>query len=478
MTPDPVAPYDRPTPRRGLEVNLRIVIIGAGEIGSNLARSLSADHDVVVVDILEQAISTLADELDVETRLGSGADPELLRSLGLDRTELFIAVTDADETNMMAVSIASQYLPKDATRIGRIRNRAYLADPSLHARFGLDIVINPEGLLADKIRRLLEIPGAYDVLQFEGGRVVVVAFRVRAGGPLDGQTVAKLAEHRSRLDFVIGALLRPPGPGGNRQKVIIPGGNDVLAAGDLAYFVTLRERLDDLCAWIRPDEQAARSVLVAGGGENSIRIAEVLSEAGFRTRLMIPKEMQAREASERLERATVLHADCTELEDLADILAEGIDTYVAASKSEAVNVLTAMMARKLGTQRTVTVTQRFDFMRMIKSVHDGVVLNPFDIAAAQVLRAIHNLKVLDVHLFAGEDAEALELVVPKGSPLVEVPLKDARFPKGSLATLIIRDGEIRIPRGGDTIQAGDRMVVFCRRGSMGALERLMDPDLK
>ncbi|MBM4355173.1 MAG: hypothetical protein FJ109_15555, partial [Deltaproteobacteria bacterium] len=342
---------------------VRVVIIGAGEIGSNLARSLSADHDVVIVDIDEHAVSTLGDELDVEIRIGSGADPEVLRSAGLDRTSLFIAVTEADETNMMAVSIASQYLPRDATRIGRIRNRAYLADPALHERFGVDVVINPEGLLADKIRRLLEIPGAHDVLLFEDGRVIVVAFRVRPQGPLAGQTVAKLAEQRNRIGFVIGALLRPPGPGGSRQKVIIPGGNDEIQAGDLAYFVTLRERLDDLCAWVRPDESASRSVLVAGGGETSIRIAEVLSEAGFQTRLMIPKEGQAKEASERLERATVLKGDCAELEDLADMLAEGVDTYVAASKSEAVNVLTAMMARRLGTPRTVTVTQRYDLMR-------------------------------------------------------------------------------------------------------------------
>ncbi|MBM4355753.1 MAG: hypothetical protein FJ109_18510 [Deltaproteobacteria bacterium] len=111
-------------------------------------------------------------------------------------------------------------------------------------------------------------------------------------------------------------------------------------------------------------------------------------------------------------------------------------------------------------------------------MHDGVVLNPFDIAAAQVLRAVHNLKVLDVHLFAGEDAEALELVAPQRSPLVGVPLRDARFPKGSLATLVVREGEILIPHGGDSLQAGDRVVVFCRRGSMGALERLMDPDAR
>ncbi|MBM4371335.1 MAG: NAD-binding protein, partial [Deltaproteobacteria bacterium] len=233
-----------------------------------------------------------------------------------------------------------------------------------------------------------------------------------------------------------------------------------------------------LCAWLRPGQQPSRSVLVGGGGELSVRIAEVLSEAGFHTRLMIPKAEQAREASERLEKALVLHADCTNLEELADLLGEGADTYVAASKSEAVNVLTAMMARRMGASRTLTVTGRYDFMRMIKSVHEGVVLNPYDIAAAQVLRAIHNVKVLDVHLFAGEDAEALELVVPPSSPVVEVPLREARFPKGSLVTVIVRDGEIRIPRGGDALQAGDRVVVFCRRGSVGALERLVNPSLR
>jgi len=260
-----------------------------------------------------------------------------------------------------------------------------------------------------------------------------------------------------------------------RQKVIIPWGKDTVQAGDLVYFVTRKDAMSDLCGWIQADARRARSVLVGGGGENSIRIAEVLSEAGYKTRLMIPKPDQARTASERLERALVLNTDCADLEDLADIVSDGVDTYVAASKSEAVNVLTAMMARRLGTPRTLTVTKRFDFMRMIKSVHDGVVLNPFDIAAAQVLKAIHNVKVLDVHLFAGEDAEAFELVAPERSPILGVPLKDAGLPKGSLVALIVRDGELRIPHGGDAIQAGDRVLVFCRRGTVPALERMVVP---
>ena len=458
---------------------MKVVIIGAGEIGSNLARSLSSSHqEVVVVDVDEKRIAALEDGLDVETLLGSGADPGILKAAGLDRASLFIAVTDRDETNLMAVSIASRHLPADAKCIARLRDRVYLEDHDLHERFGLDVVINPEGLLAEKIRRIMDIPGAHDVLEFEEGRVVVVAFRARHKGPLCGKTVALLGKQRSRLDFVIGAILRPPGAGGIRQKVIIPRGSDTIAAGDLIYFVTRKEGLQDLCAWVRPEAQRSRSVLVGGGGENSIRIADVLSRAGYKTRLMIPNPDQARAAAERLERAMVLNADCTELEDLADILSEGVDTYVAASKSEAVNVLTAMMASKLGTARTLTVTKRFNFMRMIKSVHDGVVLNPFDIAAAQVLRAIHNVKVLDVHLFAGEDAEAFELVAPAKSPILGVPLQDAKFPKGSLAALIVRNGELLIPHGRDSIQAGDRVVVFCRRGVVGALERLFDPRLR
>ena len=458
---------------------MRVVIIGAGEIGSNLARSLSASHkEVVVIDVDGQRIAMLEDGLDVETLQGSGADPRVLREAGLDRASLFIAVTDRDETNMMAASIASQYLPANAKCIARIRDRVYLEDPKLHERFGLNEVINPEGLLAEKIRRVMDIPGAHDVLEFEEGRVIVVAFRARTNGPLCGKAVSQLGKQRSNIDFVIGAILRPPGPGGMRQKVIIPRGSDTIQAGDLVYFVTHKDALSKLCTWICPDARPARSVLVGGGGENSIRIAEVLSEAGYRTRLMVPKPDQAHAASERLEKAQVLNADCAALEDLANILADGIDTYVAASKSEAVNALTAMMARRLGTNRTFTVTNRFEFMRMIKSVHDGVVLNPFDIAAAQVLRAIHNIKVLDVHLFAGEDAEAFELVAPQKSPILGVPLKDARLPKGSLAALIVRDGEILIPHGGDTIQAGDRVVVFCRRGTVAALERLVEPRLR
>lgn len=458
---------------------MKILIIGAGEVGFNLARHLSqSKHEVVVIEADPLRCALLSDAMDVVSLNGSGADPVVLKEAGPEGVDLLIAVTDSDETNMMASLMASTYLPKHAVTMARIRNRKYLSDPEVQQRFRVDVVINPEELLSDKLLNLLTIPGARDILQFEKGEVQVIAYQARANGPLAGKTLHQIAKVRGDLEFVIGAIIRPPQAGQTRHKVIIPGGKDTIHEGDVVYFVIQRQVLESLSRWLRPEMEKPRSILIGGGGDLSIHIAETLSNAGYKTRLMIQKPEMAEKASLLLDKAIVLLADCSELDQLATLLDEGVDVYVAASKSEAVNVLTAMVARKLGTPRTIVVTQRFDFMKMIKNVHDGVVLNPFELAAAHVVRYLHQMKVLEVNMFAGEDAEALELVLPEDSPLVGTQIKDARFPKGTLVGLIVRDGQYIIPNGAVRIEHNDRILFFCRSASVSALERLVSPRFK
>jgi trk/ktr system potassium uptake protein len=458
---------------------VKILIIGAGEVGFNLARHLSqSNREVITIEASANRCAVLEEAMDVVTLQGSGADPVVLKEAGLGNVDLLVAVTDSDETNMMAVLMASTWLPNHAITMARIRDRKYISDPQVKAKFNIDVVINPEGVLADKLIKLLSIPGARDILQFENGEIQVVAYLARRGGPLDGKTVSAVAKAHKDNDFVIGAITRHGHDFNSAEKVIIPTGKDEIKVGDLVYFLAHDKAHDALNQWLRPELNKPKSILIGGGGELSIHLADELSKVGYTTRLMLPTPAKAAKASQRLSKALVLQADCADLEVLATLLNEGADVYIAASKSEAVNVLTAMVARKMGTPRTIVITQRFDFIKMIKTVHDGVVLNPFELAAAHVMRCLHQMKVLEVNIFAAEEAEALELVPQADSPLVGKYLKDAKLPKGTLVGLIIREGEHIIPKGNVQIKENDRLLFFSRTGSLRALEKMVAPRFK
>ena len=458
---------------------MKVVVVGAGQVGANLAGYLSqARKQVVVIEADPEKCAELEGELDVNVIQGSATKPGVLRLAGLADADLFIAVTDSDETNMMTVYMASEYLPERATTMARIRNADYLADASVKRRFNIDVVIDPEALLTGKVLRILFIPGAKDVLLFEDGKIFVVAFRAAAGGKLVGKPLWKLAREFQDMQIMVGAILRRSPDSNMGHKVVIPGGKDVIRAGDLVYFLATRQALDALVALQGEHTRPARSILIGGGDELSVKLADALSNAGYTTRVMIGDPKLAEDAANRLEKAIVIQADPSELDVLETILAEGVDTFVAACKEEALNIITAQIARKLGVSRAVVVTRDADFMRLVRAVDADIVLNPFELAASYVLRKVHQVDVLEVNLFAGEDAEAFEFVPPEKSPVLGKPLKNVKFPKGTLIAMIFRGDATIIPRGDDTIKSDDRVIVFCRCGSVPALERLFKPGFR
>jgi len=455
---------------------VKVVVVGAGQVGANLAGYLSqAGKQVVVIEADALKCAELEAELDVNVIKGSATQPGILKRAGLSEVDLFIAVTDSDETNMMTVYMASEYLPERATTMARIRNADYLTDTSVKRRFNIDVVIDPEALLTGKVLRILFIPGAKDVLLFEEGKVFVVALRAAAGGVLVEKPLWKLAREFEGMQIMVGAILRHSPDSKTGHKVVIPGGKDVIRAGDLVYFLATREALDSLVSLQGEDRRPARSILIGGGDALSIKLAEALSTAGYTTRVMIGDLKLAEAAADQLERAIVIQADPGELDVLETLLAEGVDTFIASCKEEALNIITAQIARKLGVSRAIVVTRDADFMRLVRAVDSDVVLNPFELAASYVLRKVHQVDVLEVNLFAGEDAEAFEFVPPANSPVLGKPLKNVKFPKGTLIAMIFRGDATIIPRGDDTIEPDDRVIVFCRSGSVQALERLFKP---
>lgn len=460
--------------QRSSGAQVKVIIVGAGQVGFNLAGYLSsAGKDVVVIEPNAQKCKALDDAFDVVVVNGSGTSPKVLAAAGLADAHLFVAVTASDETNLMTVMMASDYLPADATKMARLRSPEYLEDEALRQQFKVDVVVNPEVVLARKILRILSMPGACDVLSFEGGKVDVSAFRAQKEWPIINRSLVELSRDHGNLDIMVGAILRGPASALGRQRVIIPDGRTTIQEDDIVYFLTKAESTANLAAIGVMAGRPGRSVVLGGGGELSIFLAEMISQAGYTTRILIGDPEEARRAAERLTKAIVLQADPSHIEVLAEILEEGVDTYIAACSEEAVNVLTAAMAQKLGVARSIVVTQSAAMKRLIKAIDLTIVLNPFDLAAAFVLRNIHQVDVLEANLLAGEDAEAFEFIPPANAPILDKPLKHAHFPSGTLVAMIVRGNEVIIPRGADVIRPGDRVIVLCRRGSVPALEKLL-----
>lgn len=453
---------------------MKVVIVGAGQVGYNLARYLSsAGKEVVVIELDAAKCRKLDDAFDVVVVRGSGTSPNALAQAGLGNAALFVAVTASDETNLMTVMMAADYLPEGATKMARLRSREYLDDENLRRQFKVDVVVNPEVVLGRKLLRILSLPGACDVLSFEEGKVDVAAFKATRDWPITDRTLQQISRDHGHLDIMVGAILRGQAGVLGRQKVIIPDGNTTIKEGDMVYFLTKAESTANLAKIGVMEGRSARSVVIGGGGGLSIYLAELLSEAGYTTRILIGDPAVARAAAERLPRAIVLQADPSHIEVLGEILEEGPDTYIAACPEEAVNVLTAALAQKLGVARSIVVTQQSAMVHLIKAIDLNIVLNPFDLAAAFVLRNIHQVDVLEANLLAGEDAEAFEFIPPDNAPILDKPLSQAHFPSGTLVAMIVRDGNVIIPRGSDCITRGDRVIVLSRRGSVPALERLI-----
>jgi trk system potassium uptake protein TrkA len=376
----------------------------------------------------------------------------------------------------MAVALASDYLPATATKMARVRSRVYRENPDLLKRFHVDVVVSPEVVLAQRILRILNYPGARDVMAFEQGKVDVIAFRARKEWPILNRELRDLAAQFGKLDVIVGTILRRSQFGRGSQKVLIPGGKDTIQEGDLVYFLTHSQNTESLRELGVLRGEQPRTIVIGGGSEVAVDLAEVLSHAGYSTRLLVPDGERARAASNRLEKVVVLHADPADFEFLGDLLEEGVDTYISACGNDAITVLTALLAEKLGVTRSIVVTGSSEMSRLIKAIDMDSVLNPFELAASFVMKQLHQVEVLEVNLFAGQDAEAFEFIAPAHSPMLGIPLKNSRFPSGSLVAMIGRGDRVIIPRGDDTLEAGDRAIVFCRAGSVPAVERWVKGD--
>ena len=444
---------------------MRIVIVGAGEVGYGLAQALSARHEITVIDISAAATDRL-EKLDVEVVVGNATSADVLGQAGTERAEIFIACTGLDEVNIVACGMANQ-LGSPQT-ICFVTREDFLqktgAQDSLKL-FGINRVIWPEAQLAEDIERVVAIPGAIDAEEFAGGAVRLLEYRLDPGSPLLGKPLAG-------LPFPPGTLIAAVSRG---DTFFIPRGDTLLTAGDKVVVMGTAAEMNEVQRTIVPNGGSARqSVTIIGGGDVGLRLAERIDRLhGVQLRVIERDPERGAMLAARLKRALVLQGDGT---DLALLEAEDIgrsDVLVSVIDNDEKNLLASLLGRQLGVRRIITRVSRLDNRRLFERVGVDVALSARGAAIASVLHQIEGGQASLLAVLEEGEGRILEFEAPPG--FHGKTLRDLTLPRDSIVGTILRGGTAIVPRGTDRLAAGDRLLVFSTRTAADAVRTFFTP---
>jgi len=445
---------------------MRVIIVGAGEVGYQIAKFLCAEGiDVVVVDKDKGKLNRIAEELDVATIEGEGGDPSALKEAEADRADILLAVTNSDETNMIACLLAKAMfnIPR---KIARIRTPDYFYNKSLLSKENLDInpAISPELEVAKAIIRLLEIPFAADVEDFEDGTVKVIGFKVTGKAHLIGKSLKELGT-TTHQKFLIGLIER-------EDKTIIPSGSDVIMEGDIIYLPMKRAELMDEAAFLGVSTKPAKKIMILGGGRVGYYIASTL-EGKADIKIIEKDAGRCEYLSKYLGKSLILRGDGVDQKLLLEENIDDMDVFVAVSNNEELNIMASLLAKKLGAGKSITIVNKTDYIPLAYSLGLQAVLSPRLITASSILRYVRRGDILSLTEIAEGKAEIIEARVGKTSLLIGKALKDKRLPKNSLIGTIIRGEEIIIPSGRDIVLRGDKLIIFALREAIKEVEKIL-----
>lgn len=451
---------------------MKIVIVGAGEVGFQIAGRLARENkEVVVIDKDPDAIRRLS-EIDVQALAGSGGSPVVLEEAGIMDAEILLAVTDSDEINLVACLMADIMSPS-TKKLARIRDADY---DTFHERMKanpphIDTVINPEIEVINTIDRFMSVPGAVDIAEFAGGKIKLVGIRLDKDAGLAGVRLIQLPEKLGDKKPLIAAIVR-------NENLIIPTGDDVLEAGDTVYFVSEESKLSETLNIFGKSEDPVRYALIVGGGRTGIRLASFLEKKGIHTKIIEKIPERCDELADKLDRAVVLCGDGTDQTLLEEENAGEMDYVITVTDQEETNILASLLAKRLGAKKAVTKISKFGYIPLMPAVGIEKVVNPRLSAINTILRHIRKGKILSAISIKGEKAEVLEAEALETSDIVGKPIMDVGFPKGGLIAGILRDGEVIIPTGMSIIQPGDRIVIFALRDAIPKIEEFLTVKLE
>lgn len=447
---------------------MKIVIIGAGEVGFHIAKHLARENkEVVIIDHNPEAIRRVSDHIDVQTIIGYGSSPEVLEQAGVREAEIMLAVTNSDETNLVACMVTNILSPS-TKKLARIRGGEY---DQYHEAFcknapNIDTVINPEMEVVKTIEHLMSVPSAVDVGEFAGGRVKFIGIRLDDTTPLVGARLMDLSKRITGHRPLIFCIIRD-------EQLIVPSGKDRLMAGDLIYFITENEHLEESLQHFDKHAEPIRRVLIIGGGRIALRLAIRLEEKSIYTKIIEKRADRCSIMAEKLNRSVVLCGDGSDQELLREENIQDADMVITLTDDEETNILASLLAKRLGARKTITKISKFSYFPLMHTIGIDQVVDPRLSAINTILQHIRRGKVLSSVSIRGEDAEIMEAVALETTDIVGKPLMDVAFPKGVLITTILRGDRVIIPTGQSVVEPNDRIIIFARREAIPKIEKIL-----
>ncbi len=447
---------------------MKIVIVGAGEVGYHIASRLALENkDVVVVDKNMDALRRVSENTDVQTIAGSGSSPAVLEEAGIRKAEILLAVTNQDETNLVACLVADMLSPT-TKKIARIRGADF--DP-YHETFRrqpphIDTVINPEIEVVKTIERLMRVPGAVDVGEFADGRIRFVGVYLDRNARLAGLRLTELPQKIGHRRLLIAVIVR-------EEEVIIPTGKDQLLPGDLIYFICEQKQLSEILAIFDKRAKPLKRVLIVGGGRIGYRLATRLESQSIYCKIIERNALRCAELSEKLDKTVVLQGDATDHTLLNEENISDIDVVITLTNDEETNILSSLLATSLGAAKAIIKISKFSYLPLMKAIGIEQVVSPRLSAINTILQHIRRGKVLSAVSLKGEQAEVMEAVALETSDIVGIPLRRISFPRGAILAAIIRGDQIIIPTGDSVVEPNDHVIVFAQRRAISGVEKLL-----
>ena len=446
---------------------MRILIAGGGQVGALIAGRLTREgNEVVIVEKDEERCSQLEEALDAKVVQGSGASVLTLRQAGLGSAEMLIAVTSSDEINVLACLVA-QAESNVRVKVARVRTHEVEHWRRVTAQAGLDIdlIIHPETDITERIMRVVRVPGVSDILDFAGGEVKLFGMNVEDDSWVAGKTLEELDRAGPPRDSLIAMIFRG-------QQVIIPHGAEVLRPGDHIYIVATATNLNEtMCFMGLTVEESFDRVMIIGGKQVGIWVAETLEKQGVDVKLIERDIRRCEKISGILSKTIVIHGDGTDQATLEEENVEGVDAFLALTNDDEDNIIASLLARRLGAKKVVALINRLNYLPMVQRLGINTSVSPRLATVDRILQFVRKGHVLSVTTFGVEEAEAIELIATEGSKYVGPKLRDLRFPREAIVGAIARpDGEVIVPRGNASIQAGDRVIFFTLESVVPKLE--------
>ena len=437
---------------------MRILILGAGQVGSTVAYSLAREeaNDITVVDRNTELLQDLQERLDIRTVCGHASHPDVLRDAGADEADMVVAVTDSDETNMIACQVCYT-LYRTPTKIARVRAAEYLNTPQLFTQDALpvDMLISPEQLVVDYIRRLIQYPGALQVLDFAGGKVRLVAVQAYYGGALVGQELRNLKNHIPDVDTRVAAVYR-------RGQAILPKGDTVIEADDEVFFIAPRADIRSVINELRKLDKPIRRIIIAGGGNIGVRLANAL-ESTHQVKLIERSRERARDISEDLDKTIVLSGDAADEELLVEENIEATDVFCAVTNDEEANILSSMLAKRLGARKVLALINRPSYVDLVQSGAIDIAISPQQVTIGALLTHIRRGDVVMVHSLRRGAAEAIEAIAHgtrETSRVVGRTVEEIALPDGATIGAIVRGDSVLMAHHDTRIEADDHVILF------------------